>query len=134
MLTISKRARYGLRAMLYLAQKNEVVSTKEISQAENIPYQFLEQIVHDLRKADLVKAKRGAQGGFSLTKPTDEISMGEVVRLLEKEIYLAGCLSDTAEHCQLQDKCLAKKGWEDLQHTLLDSMDSTTLADLINHD
>lgn len=131
MLTISKRARYGLRAMLYLAQKNQVASTREIARAEDIPIQFLEQIIHDLRKQRLVDSKRGAQGGYSLTRPSNQISMGDIVRPLEEEISLAGCLSQTAKHCSRQKHCLAKKGWEDLQKRLLQSMDETSLADLV---
>ncbi len=131
MLTISKRARYGLRAMLYLAQKNQVTSSREIAQAEDIPIQFLEQIIHDLRKQGLVDSKRGARGGYFLTKSSDRISMSDVVRPLEKEISLAGCLSQTAEHCSRQKNCLAKKGWEDLQKSFLQSMDETSLADLV---
>lgn len=132
MLSISKRARYGLRAMLYLARKNEIIPTKEIAAAEKIPYQFLEQIINDLRQKGFVSSKRGAQGGYYLNKSSTEISMGDIVRFLEDEIQLADCLTGSDEHCELQDQCLAKKGWEKIQEAILVSMDNTSLSDLIH--
>lgn len=133
MLSISKRARYGLRAMLYLAKKKKVASSKEIAQAEKIPYQFLEQIIHQLRINNLVESKRGAQGGYFLAKPKDQISMGDIIGLLEEDICLASCLGSTDKHCSLENSCLAKKGFKKLQQQLVMSMNKISLEDLLSN-
>lgn len=129
MLSISKKTRYGLRAMLYLAQQDELVSAKKIAQAEGIPHQFLEQIVNQLRQAQLVKAKRGAHGGYTLAQSTDEIKMAQIVSLLEEKIQLAGCLGGA--HCHKENDCFAKKGWQKAQKKLLKTMEDISLADLL---
>jgi len=132
MLTVSKRARYGLRVMLFLAEKNRLASVKEIAHEEEISVQFLEQIIYELKKNGLVNSQRGKYGGYYLAKPSKEISMGDVVRLLEKEICLSSCLAKTAEPCSLEEDCFAKQGWNKVQKSILQIMDSTSLADLLS--
>ena len=68
---VSKKTQYGLRAMVYLAKyssKEKICPLKEISQKEDIPFDFLEKIISELQTARLVKAKKGVQGGYFLTK------------------------------------------------------------------
>ena len=75
---ISKKSQYGLRALVYLAKEassDTVCSIKEISKAEDIPFDFLEKILSELEKEDLVKAKKGAQGGYFLNKKPKQITV-----------------------------------------------------------
>jgi len=81
---ISKKAQYGLRAMVYLAKNKErVVSLKEIAESEKISVDFLEKIIKDLHEAKLVKSKKGAGGGYLLAKKAEKIYAGEIVEILE---------------------------------------------------
>ena len=82
---LSTKGRYGLRAMIDLAlySDEEAVSIQSISARQNISDNYLEQLVRKLKKEGLVVSVRGAQGGYRLAKPADEISVGDVLRALE---------------------------------------------------
>ena len=125
---VSKKAQYGLRAMVYLARhssKNEVCPIKEISEKEKIPFDFLEKIISELQEAGLVEAKKGVQGGYFLTKEPKEITAGEIVRVLESTVPVS-CLG-----CQMAKICSTRDVWDKVQDSLDSTLDSMTLADLI---
>ncbi len=125
---ISKKAQYGLRAMVYLAKhssKEKVCPLKEVSEKENIPFDFLEKIISELQQAGLVEAKKGVQGGYFLTLPPEKITTGEVVRILESTVPVS-CLG-----CQMARICVTKDVWEKVQDSVDSTLDSMTLADLI---
>jgi len=125
---ISKKAQYGLRAMVYLAKhssKEKVCPIREISEKENIPFDYLEKIIAELEKAELVKAKKGVQGGYFLAKEPKKITAGEIVRVLENTVPVS-CAG-----CQMARICSTKNVWEKVQDSLDSTLDSMTLADLI---
>jgi len=125
---ISKKSQYGLRAMVYLAKhssENKVCPIKEISEKENISFDYLEKIVSELEKAGLVKAKKGVQGGYFLAKEPEKITSGEIVRVLESTVPVS-CLG-----CQMARICSTKNVWDKVQDSLDSTLDSMTLADLI---
>ena len=82
---LSTRARYGLKALIDLGlhSANEAISLQSIAERQDISTSYLEQLMAMLKKAGLVKSSRGAYGGYQLGKPADEISVGEVLRVLE---------------------------------------------------
>jgi len=128
---VSKKSQYGLRAMTYLAKvfqekEKKVYPLKEISKAEGIPFDFLEKIISELEKADLVKAKRGSQGGYFLNKKPKEITVGKIVRVLEKTTEPVKCFG-----CARARGCMAKNAWQEVGQSLDSTLDSITLADLI---
>ncbi len=125
---ISKKSQYGVRAMVYLAKHSstkKVCPIKEISEKEEIPFDFLEKIISELEKAGLVKAKKGVQGGYFLAKEPKEITAGEIVRVLESTVPVS-CAG-----CQMARMCSAKSVWDKVQDSLDSTLDSVTLADLI---
>lgn len=125
---VSKKAQYGLRAMTYLAKnsgKDKVCPLKEISEAEDIPFDFLEKIILELERVGLVEAKKGSQGGYYLAKKPGKIKAGEIVRALE-EFVPVGCMS-----CAKARICSAKNLWDDVQDSLDSALDNKTLEDLI---
>lgn len=125
---VSKKSQYGLRAMVYLAKHSSeqaVCPLKEISEKEKIPFDFLEKIISELERADLLKAKKGVQGGYFLAKPAQKITAGEIVRILESTVPVS-CLG-----CQMARICSTKNVWEKVQDSLDSTLDSMTLADLI---
>jgi len=127
---ISNKSRYGLRAMVYLAKNKKICSIKEISQKENIPFDFLEKIVSKLEKEGLVKSQRGAQGGYFLACPPQEISLGKILKTLEGTIFSISCRKDPFSQ-RKKKKCPIKKVWEKIQNILTSTLDSITLADII---
>ena len=128
---ISKKTQYGLRAMVYLANprlKNKISPLKKISQDEDIPFDFLEKIFSRLEKANLVKAKKGAQGGYFLAKVPEKIKIGEILEALNEEINLVRCFR---YFCPREKKCLTKNFWQKLNKFLISTLNSVKLSDLI---
>jgi Rrf2 family cysteine metabolism transcriptional repressor len=123
---ISKKAQYGLRAMIYLAKKDkEIISLKDIAKAEKISVDFLEKIIKDLHEAGLVKAKKGAFGGYSLARKPKDIYAGEVVEALE-DIAPVKCAG-----CQMARMCSSKSMWDEVRESVNGTLYSKTLKDLI---
>jgi Rrf2 family transcriptional regulator, cysteine metabolism repressor len=123
---ISKKAQYGLRAMIYLAKNEEkIISLREIAKTEKISADFLEKIIKDLQTAGLVKAKKGAFGGYSLAKKPKDIYAGEIVEALE-DIIPVKCAG-----CQMVRMCSSKSIWDEVKESLNDTLYSKTLKDLI---
>jgi Rrf2 family protein len=87
---LSNKGRYGVRALFDIAFHNDGRPTqvRDIAERQSIPPRFLEQIFQDLKRAGIVGSKRGPQGGYSLARRAEEISLGEVVRALEGPIVL----------------------------------------------
>ena len=126
---VAKKAQYGLRAMTYLSKnssKEKVCSSKEISEKEDIPFDFLEKIMSELEKADLVKAKKGAYGGYFLDKKPNKITAGEVVRTLENTVPV-GCMG-----CPKAMGCSSKSVWDEVKDSVNSTLDSITLKDLMD--
>ncbi len=85
---ISKKSEYALKALISISQHNSSrpVQITELSESERIPVKFLEQILLALRKADILVSKRGVGGGYLLHKSSDQITVGEVIRLMDGPI------------------------------------------------
>ena len=98
MLNLSSRAKYGLVAMFVLAQeqKNKPLQLKTLSEKREIPANYLEQILADLKKSGLVKSFRGAYGGYALAKEASEISINDILISVEGPTKLSGNSCDCA--------------------------------------
>lgn len=85
---ISKKSEYALRALLSIARRKGTapVQITELSERERIPVKFLEQILLSLRKADILSSKRGVGGGYTLNRAPEQISVGEIIRLMDGPI------------------------------------------------
>lgn len=133
---LSKRGEYGLRAMIILAeaQKNSppgMVQIKAISQRDQIPAKFLEQILLALKNAGLLHSKMGVGGGYYLSKASDQISLGQIVRVLDGPLAPINCVSQMAyEPCGCPDEntCGLRMVMADVRNAIADILDGTTLA------
>jgi Rrf2 family protein len=125
---ISKKAEYGLRAMVRLAKnKNKrAISIREISNDEGVPFEFLGKIFAGLEKANLITAKHGANGGYYLAKPAKSITAGSIVEKLEGKVTPANCAL-----CGKSKKCLTKNVWRKIDLAINKTLKNITLADLI---
>ena len=129
----SSKAHYGLRAMVELAQTygSGPVALSDIAQAENISQRYLEHLIAKLRHAGLVKATRGAQGGYQLGVTPNSITVGEVLRALEGPITTAQCASEAgSDSCTREAMCSSREVWRKVRQAITDVLDSITLADL----
>jgi len=133
---LSKRGEYGLRAMIALASEGPEarVQIKEIAERENIPIKFLEQILLTLKNAGLLHSKMGIGGGYYLAKPAADITLGQVVRILDGPLAPVNCVSQMAyEPCGCPDEatCGLRLAMLDVRNAIADIMDHRSLADVI---
>jgi Rrf2 family protein len=114
--------------------RERTLSLSEIASVEHMPLPYLEQLVSPLRRAGLIEGTRGAHGGYRLTRPPAEITVGEVVRILEGPDATAPveCLSESYVEggCTRESACASRPLWARLKAAFDAVVDSTTLADL----
>ncbi|MFH1867846.1 MAG: Rrf2 family transcriptional regulator [Candidatus Omnitrophota bacterium] len=129
---ISKKSRYGLRAMIELAlHKDEgPIPARVISKKQDIPLQYLEQIFNKLKKEGLVNTSRGPNGGYLISREPSKIKIKSIIMALEGEDFLLDCLSSKKPSCKRSDNCRARRFWKKLGKGISDILDSTTLQDL----
>lgn len=131
---ISTRGRYGLKAMVDIATncKEGCVSLKSIAERTNLSECYLEQLIAPLKKAGLVKSTRGANGGYILAKSADDISVGDILRVVEGPMELVECLSGS-ESCGMGDcnSCKTKDVWAKLSDSVSETADNINLSELI---
>ncbi|MEE0419024.1 MAG: Rrf2 family transcriptional regulator [Lachnospiraceae bacterium] len=131
---LSTKGRYGLRALIDLAtySEDETVSISSIAARQNISESYLEQLVGKLRRAGLVTSIRGAGGGYRLAKPSEEISVGDILRALEGNLDAVECPGLKAENgCQGADNCVTKYVWQRINESITEAVDDIKLSQLI---
>ena len=137
----STKAEYGVRVMAHLAKRDPdaPVSLGSIAEAEGLPLAYLEHLVQRLRREGLVESRRGARGGYSLSRPPEAISMAEVVRALEGDIAPIECITADADGQLVcardgepgHEPCATKLLWTRVQGSIVRTLSEMTLADLI---
>ncbi len=132
---VSTRGEYGVRAMVALARHygDGPLSITEIAKESSVPPAYLEQLIAPLRRAGLVESKRGAHGGYLLGRSPAEVRVGDVYRVMEGPVAPMDCVSeDEADQtCPLIDGCETRPVWLKVRDSIIEALDSTTLADLI---
>jgi Rrf2 family protein len=135
---LSKRGEYALRSLINLGIATEVgrklVRVSELAASEQLPVKFLEQILQDLKEAGFVKSERGKFGGYRLAKPTRDILIGDVVRLVDGPLAPIGCVSQSAyEKCTCPDEahCGLRMLMLDVRNAIAGILDRYTLADVV---
>lgn len=129
---LTRGADYGTRGMLYLAKlpPSSVVLVSDIASAEGLPESYLAKIFQDLAKEGIVRSHRGAKGGFSLARPTNEITLRQIIEAIEGPIALNRCLAPW-EGCERVDTCSVYPVLAKAQAELIATLDATTLSDLV---
>ncbi len=130
---LSTRGRYGIHAMFDLAKHydaGEAQSIKQIAERQEISEAYLEQLVAVLRRAGLVNSIRGAQGGYTLSRPPEYIAVGEILRSLEGDFALADCLLEE-DACDRACRCPTRLVWQKLRDGLNEIADGITLHDML---
>lgn len=134
---ISQKAKYALRALVALARlrAGTTMMIGQISREQAIPKKFLEQILLELKRAGIVMSLRGRAGGYALLKAPEEVTFGEVLRLVDGPIAPLPCLSKIAyrrcEDCQDETSCEVRHVFERVTLATRAVLDSTTLADAL---
>jgi Rrf2 family protein len=130
---LSQRGRYALKAMLHLARAgSEYRQVGGIATEEQIPRKFLEAIMSDLRRANLVEAQRGKYGGYRLARPPGLISFAEVMRVVDGPLALLACASQNfyrrCEDCTDEQTCIIRGLMSKVRYEVSGILDRTSLA------
>lgn len=135
---LSKKTKYGLKALSYLAAQTDKqpVQISEIAEKENISQKFLESILLSLRKTGFLGSKKGKGGGYYLLRSPEEISMTDVMRVLEGPIAMVPCVSlnfyETCDDCPDENRCSVHKLMLQVRDSALEVYRSNTLKDIIS--
>jgi len=132
---LSTKSRYGTRLMLDMAQhyQDGPIHLANVAKRQGISVKYLEQIIIPLKKANFIRSVRGPKGGHTLARPPEEITVGEIVALLEDGASLAAC-SDNPKVCERSPVCPTRDIWQEAAQAMFDKLQSITLADLLGRD
>ncbi len=132
MLKVSTRVRYGVRALVQIAEAppGKPVPVKAIAKGQRVSIKYLEHIVAALKAAGLVRAIRGTQGGYALARPPRKVRLAEVVRALDGPPVVVECVDDPAS-CKRHERCVARDVWVRVRKAVDGVLDGTTLEDLL---
>ncbi|HNS19413.1 MAG TPA: Rrf2 family transcriptional regulator [Sedimentisphaerales bacterium] len=129
---LSTRTRYGMRAIIELAQHEDKrpLQLKTIAERQDISVKYLEQLMSLLRSAGFVRSVRGSKGGYTLGRPADQITLSEIFRCLEGAVTTAECV-DEESYCARSADCAARDVWIRVEKAIQDVLGSIRLSDLI---
>ncbi|MBI3168771.1 MAG: Rrf2 family transcriptional regulator [Chloroflexi bacterium] len=137
---LSKRGEYGLRAMIALAEPADksdaphMMQIKEIALREGISAKFLEQILLALKNNGLLHSKMGVGGGYYLARSANEITLGQIFRVLDGPVAPVKCVSQMAYEpcgCPDEETCGLRLVMGDVRNAIADILDTTSLADVV---
>lgn len=132
---VSTRARYGLRVMIDIAEhvSGWPISLDVIVERQGISLKYAESIMRKLVKAGLVTSNRGKAGGYSLSKPTNQYTLEEIIVATEGDLYPVDCLSCKKKVCPRQEGCKARKMWLDYYRIIKEYFSSINLSTLVGN-
>ncbi|MFT3732966.1 MAG: Rrf2 family transcriptional regulator [Hyphomicrobium sp.] len=133
---LTKKGKYGLKALIYLSRlaPGEVALINSIAEADETPKKFLEAILIDLKKAGFVHSKKGKGGGYLLARTPEEIYVGQVIRALDGPLAPIACASSNffqkCDDCVDDKTCAVRLTMLNVRNAISDVLDRQTLADL----
>lgn len=137
-MNISQKCQYAIRALLELSKNHGGTPLKsgDIAARQAVPVRFLEVILNELKSSGLVQAKRGVQGGYLLTCPPEQITVGRVIRLVEGPFDPVRCMDESGKSpsCQLQENCTLIELWTRAKAAVEAVYDGTTFKDLVDRE
>lgn len=133
---VSAKGEYALLALYELARNHsstDVLTIDQISRLQDIPHPFLVQILQDLKKAGLVESRRGAGGGYRLAFHPRDISMGQVIRLIDGPVLPFKCSLTGETTCPREDHCPITHVWDSVRSAIEGVLDRTTFEDMVKN-
>lgn len=137
---LSKKTKYAIKALMVLGRSygEAPMPIFKISQAENIPKKFLEQILLELRNAGILFSIKGAKGGYGLSKAPADIFLTQVIRLIDGPIALLPCVSlnfyRKCDECISEDVCGIRDTFVDVRDAMLEIFNKTSIADMLQRE
>lgn len=137
---LSKKTKYAINALVFIAKNKEEqpIPVSKISEEQNIPLKFLESILTELKKANILNSKKGKYGGYSLNGAPDEIHMASVMRLFDGAIALLPCVTyefyERCEVCVDEETCGIRQIAMEIRNETVKRLKAATLADIIKRE
>jgi Rrf2 family protein len=137
---LSKKSKYAIKALLYLARhaEEERVLISDIAHSETIPKKFLEAILLELKNAGILGSKKGKGGGYYLIKPTHEINLAEIIRLYDGAIALVPCAAykyyEPCEECADENTCAIRNVFKELRDVTVGFLKANTLEEMLKRE
>ena len=130
---LSTRTRYGMRAIIELAESNrkDPLQLKVIAQHQDISAKYLEQLMVVLKSAGFVRSIRGSRGGYVLAKAPNQIKLSDVFHCLEGPVTTVECV-ENEDYCQRAADCAARQVWTQVQQAIEGVLQSITLQDVVD--
>jgi Rrf2 family protein len=134
---LSMKAKYALRACMVLARnEKKLMQTRTIAKEAEVPHKFLEAILSDLKGNGVVISKRGMLGGYSLSKPADVITIGDIIRIMDGPLAPIRCASvsgyQPCEDCPDEGKCAIRNVMMDVRIAIAGVLDQRTVKDMLS--
>ena len=135
-MNVTSKGRYALRIMIDLAQHQDegYISLKTISDRTELSMKYLEMIVGNLKKAELVESTRGKEGGYKLSKTPEEYSIGEILNCIEDNLAPVACIKAGSINCEKSAACLTVPMWKELDDITNAYLATVSLRDLLSGD
>lgn len=129
---LSTKGKYGVKALFELALHEGAgpMALKAIAERQGLSEHYLEQLAAPLRKAGLIVSVRGAQGGYVLSRPANQITVGDIIRVLEGPIGFTDCATEGEPAPDCANSCVVHGVWEKVTQQIVNVIDSITLFDL----
>lgn len=132
MLKFSKKVEYALMALKHIAFTKDVVTAKEISSKYNIPFELLAKILQKLKKEEILISVQGMNGGYSLNKKPSEISLHNIISILEGNIAVTECQKGEINcNCKMHENCTIKSPITDIQRDIEEMFMRKTISDFV---
>ena len=131
---ISTQTRYAVRLMLELSLKRaegiDRMTAKDIAQCQGISEKYLEAIATKLCRAGLISSMKGVGGGYSIAHDPKEVSIGDIMRLMETTYFERHCVKDADKCCPMYDGCILSDFWQVLEGAITNVVDNVSIADV----
>jgi Rrf2 family protein len=134
---LSARAKYGLKAMVYLAERDGLggIQGAAIAESQNIPKKFLDTILLELKNNGLLHSKKGKRGGYTLARPAAKVTVGQIIRILDGPLALIPCVSRTAYRpctdCSDEKTCEVRYVMQKVRDATAEILDAMSLQSMV---
>ncbi len=133
MIALSQKAQYALRSVFELALRggDRPTTISDIAAAQAIPPRFLELILYEMKQKGIVSSRRGMQGGYLLSIPPDQLTIGQIIRLVEGPIEPVKCISTGGSACPMKGDCVFSDIWDQARDAIDKVFEGVTYAELV---
>ena len=131
---ITYKGDYALKAVLELALHygRELVTSHDLAKRIDAPVKFFEQVLFDLKKGGIIKSRRGNEGGYVLSKAPSQITIGDVVRIIDGPFEPIACVRERYDNCDDIHACVFRNVWQRVYQATSDIVDRVTFEDLVS--